>query len=136
MVDPDTSDRARDVHGKLTNNGKRGFIIKTYGQLLELDYEACYKKEDKNSKELVKCYAEKVYMPIGKSLELVFGDRPSPGFICGIREAVVAGGKPLPGSCCLDTPYELDGVNWMGTYCKLSYCTGRLGTLFCACFLF
>lgn len=54
----------------------------------------------------MKCYAEKVYMP-GACF------RRYPGFICGIKkEAVVAGGKPLPGSCCLDAPYELDVVNW------------------------
>jgi hypothetical protein len=48
---------------------------------------------------------------IQRGLELVFGDRPTQGFICGVKEAVV-GGASLPGYCCLDAPYQRQGDNW------------------------
>jgi hypothetical protein len=46
------------------------------------------------------------------ALELVFGDKPSIGFICGIKEAVVNDNEAMPGYCCLDAPYQLDGDQW------------------------
>jgi hypothetical protein len=49
---------------------------------------------------------------ITKALELVFGDKPSVGFICGIKEAVVNGNEAMPGYCCLDAPYQLDEDQW------------------------
>jgi len=50
--------------------------------------------------------------PIQKALQLVFGANTSPGFICGVKDAVVYDRIPMPGSCCLDAPYELDGDSW------------------------
>jgi hypothetical protein len=59
---------------------------------------------------LILCLAEAAEV-IQRGLELVFGDRPSPGFICGVKEAVL-GGASLPGYCCLDAPYQRQGDNW------------------------
>jgi hypothetical protein len=39
---------------------------------------------------------------------LVFGDQPSPGFVCGNADAVINDQKFLPGYCCLDAPYQSD----------------------------
>jgi hypothetical protein len=39
---------------------------------------------------------------------LVFGEKPSLGFVCGNADAVVNDGKNLPGYCCLDAPYQSD----------------------------
>ena len=58
------------------------------------------------------CLGDNFYQPISTSLELVFGAKTSPGFICGVKEAVVYHMKKLPGWCCLDAPYELEGSAW------------------------
>jgi hypothetical protein len=58
------------------------------------------------------CNTRHIYEPLLQSVELVFGEQPSKGFICGIKEAVVEDGKRLPGSCCLDAPYEMSGDEW------------------------
>ncbi|CAB9501422.1 activity domain protein [Seminavis robusta] len=50
------------------------------------------------------------------ALSLVFGGKPSPGFICGIREAVVDQNKPFPGKCCLDAPFQLESDDWGHPY--------------------
>jgi hypothetical protein len=55
---------------------------------------------------------EEYYNKITTGFELVFGKRPSVGFICGVKEAVVNDGKKLPGYCCLDAPYQLNNSNW------------------------
>jgi hypothetical protein len=44
-------------------------------------------------------------------LDLMFGDSTSSGYVCGMKQAVLQG-KPLPGSCCLDAPYQLAGPDW------------------------
>jgi hypothetical protein len=62
-----------------------------------------------------KCQVEKsdaYYNRITRGVELVFGDKPSVGFICSTKEAVINDGKDLPGFCCLDAPYQLDVSNW------------------------
>jgi hypothetical protein len=88
--------------------------------LCEADDDDCYKEDademDKVNKACTKnCGIERkkdYYNTITKGFELVFGDKPSVGFICGIKEAVVNKGKKLPGECCLDAPYQLDYSNW------------------------
>jgi hypothetical protein len=62
-----------------------------------------------------KCQLEKsdgYYNAITRGIELVFGDKPSVGFICSVKEAVIIYGKDLPGYCCLDAPYQLNISNW------------------------
>lgn len=51
-----------------------------------------------------------------EGLELVFGDRTSTGFICGMKEVIVNDEKEMPGTCCLDAPYELSGDDWGTEY--------------------
>ena len=82
----------------------------------------CLKKADgQQNSEYYECRVEKrqdairdcdQFAPLQTALELVFGSHTSPGFICGIKDAVVNDGVPMPGTCCLDAPYELDGKNW------------------------
>jgi hypothetical protein len=86
--------------------------------------EDCYidDKEERDAANLAcarECRIERkeyYYKAITKGFELVFGDKPSVGFICGIKNAVVNNEKPipkdLPGECCLDAPYQLDNKNW------------------------
>ena len=52
------------------------------------------------------------FEPIATGLELVFGQNPSPGFICGMKDAIVIDGVSMPGECCLDAPFELSGNDW------------------------
>jgi hypothetical protein len=65
-----------------------------------------------------KCKDEKkaaYYDAITRGFDLVFGQRTSIGFICGIKERALVktdGESPLPGYCCLDAPYQLDILNW------------------------
>lgn len=87
---------------------------------------ACLLKKNANADEIEehqikgpecqrKCQLEEsdaYYNAITRGVELVFGDKPSVGFICSIKEAVIKDGKSLPGSCCLDAPFQLDGSNW------------------------
>jgi len=49
---------------------------------------------------------------ISTGLKLVFGENASPGHICGIKDAIKEDKRPVPGTCCLDAPFELDGDNW------------------------
>lgn len=75
-----------------------------------------------------KCVPE-FFEPISKGLELVFGGKPSVGFICGVRDAIVDDGKQIPGTCCLDAPFQLDGDNWGNEY-KCSFECKRVGPYF------
>jgi hypothetical protein len=80
----------------------------------------CYEKDEKKRKlvgeacerECILERREDYYNVITTGLELVFGKRPSVGFICGLKEAVVRDGKKLPGYCCLDAPYQLNNLDW------------------------
>jgi hypothetical protein len=54
---------------------------------------------------------EDYYNAITQAFELVFGDRPSVGYICGIKRAVVDHGKNLPGECCISAPFQSE-TNW------------------------
>jgi len=49
---------------------------------------------------------------IDAALELAFGVEPSPGFICGTKEAIVERNHSMLGRCCLDAPHELEGDAW------------------------
>jgi hypothetical protein len=69
------------------------------------EHAACKKKCQ------TEIYAD-YYDRITKGFELVFGNRPSVGFICGIKEAVVNHQADLPGYCCMDAPFQLDNANW------------------------
>ena len=125
VLDPNSG--LRDVHGQLTTmQGAFGF---TNLGGLETDFKSCqnearqeYDKPDSDmslddlTKAYNECLQEKLYKPIDTSLELVFGSKPSIGFICGIKDAVRQysknDGKALPGHCCLDAPFQLDGQHW------------------------
>ena len=123
----DSNSQLRDVHGQLTTmQGAFGF---TNLGGLETDFKSCqnearqeYDKPDSDmslddlTKAYNECLREKLYEPIDTSLELVFGSKPSIGFICGIKDAVRQysknDGKALPGHCCLDAPFQLDDQHW------------------------
>ncbi|CAB9531623.1 expressed unknown protein (Partial), partial [Seminavis robusta] len=56
---------------------------------------------------------EDEYKKVQHGFNMVFGDKASVGFLCGIKEVVAEKGpKKFPGTCCLDTPYEGTGDNW------------------------
>jgi hypothetical protein len=42
----------------------------------------------------------KLFVRLTRAAELVFGDKPSVGFICGVKES-----QKMAGSCCLDSPF-------------------------------
>ena len=128
----DTSSTHRTVHGQLKDNSNPAFKFVYYNDLVE-EYEACdielqktlikelgSKTRDGDHRKVSNQYIGNLtsgcirdfFEPIGKGLELVFGEKPSPGFICGIKDAMLEDDKPFPGSCCLDAPFELDGDNW------------------------
>mmetsp|Transcript_84099 Transcript_84099/g.126082 ORF Transcript_84099/g.126082 Transcript_84099/m.126082 type:complete len:1454 (+) Transcript_84099:272-4633(+) len=70
-------------------------------------------EETEGDKTCASDYLEKIQYGLG----LVFGERRStPGYVCGIKSAVVDEGKSLPGTCCLDAPYELGGGDWGFNY--------------------
>jgi len=59
-----------------------------------------------------KCLGKSFFGPMRESIELVFSDQVSPGHICGVKEAVKNSGQKIPGTCCLDAPYQLEGNDW------------------------
>ncbi|CAB9517870.1 expressed unknown protein [Seminavis robusta] len=75
-----------------------------------------------------KCIS-KYFSLFDDGLSLVFGGKPSPGYICGIKEAVVNQNKPMPGRCCLDAPFQLQDNDWGHAYDCSIECT-RFGPLF------
>jgi hypothetical protein len=90
------------------------------GQCYCIEGDDCY-EEDEKKRELVgeacerECILERredYYNVITTGFELVFGNKPSVGFICGVKEAVVKDKKKLPGYCCLDAPYQLNNQDW------------------------
>ena len=109
----------RDEFGQL-DSIQGAYEIATYASL-KADSVACRDKakEDWDGKDVAelhedyrKCIGEHMNSQFGRSLELVFGVKASPGFICGVKDAVIGKGKTLPGYCCLDAPYQLDGSAW------------------------
>ncbi|CAB9527659.1 expressed unknown protein [Seminavis robusta] len=53
------------------------------------------------------------YKTVQEGFAMVFGEKVSVGFVCGIKEVVVEKGpEKFPGTCCLDTPYDGNGDNW------------------------
>ena len=141
---------ARDAHGKLISNDRDGFSTAEFVDVMhtadscmadkvsEISSECLEKTNNVANPEYYKCKVEARqnaiedcdrFGPIQKALELVFGEKTSPGFICGIKEAVVNEGVAMPGTCCLDAPYELDGDHWgqrkstlnSALHCSLSF---------------
>ena len=93
----------RDVHGELKSVNE-GFIYKSFAQI-ETDFEVCLEElgEDEEEQEdiVLDCLKETFYGQIEYGFELVFGAMTSPGFVCGVKEAIKHHGKKLPGFCCL-----------------------------------
>ncbi|CAB9517957.1 expressed unknown protein [Seminavis robusta] len=134
-------DAARDIHGKLFNNDRSAYSVSSYATVKE-ETDACLKKEiakidtackgsEWKGAEYYKCVVDKtlaahrkcdIFAPMQKGIELVFGAKTSPGFICGITQAIVDDGVSMPGSCCLDAPYELDGDMWGQPYSCSAKC--------------
>ena len=127
VLDVSADSGLRDQHGQLTSM-QGAFSFRTAAGLTK-DYESCqeaerakYDKPDSDmtleelTEEYNNCLRDNFYEPIDQSLQLVFGSNPSPGFICGVKDAVKAytknDGKALPGYCCLDAPYELGNEHW------------------------
>ncbi|CAB9498733.1 expressed unknown protein [Seminavis robusta] len=127
-----TSD-GRDIYGKLKNNDKHGFTTMTYTnvqqkaqsciteKLANLHAECYDKAGNQQNAKYYECRVKKQeeatnecdrFGPIQIGLELVFGTNTAPGFICGIKDAVVTHGALMPGTCCLDAPYERPGNEW------------------------
>lgn len=129
---------ARDRHGKLLWPSKEPtFITRIYndfksqadiceqGAELEKHIEDCQEELggasgllydqcliEKRAESILDCFGDELHDKIQTSLELVFGANSSPGFLCGIKEYVVKSSGTLPGSCCLDAPYELEDDDW------------------------
>lgn len=60
-----------------------------------------------------KTCASEYFEAVQHGQQLVLGETSSaPGFVCGIANAVVDEDKPVPGTCCLDAPYELSDADW------------------------
>ena len=104
----------RNEFGQLaTKNG--AYVFKDYMELLG-EFHTCRaeanaeNQKDPDPEKLYEahkeCLADEFNGPIGHSLELVFGLDASPGFICGVKDAVVNDNKQLPGFCCLDAHFN------------------------------
>ncbi|CAB9517836.1 expressed unknown protein [Seminavis robusta] len=52
------------------------------------------------------------FQRIQLGFDLVFGEKTSVGFLCGIKEAVVAAPEKWPGYCCLSAPFQNEGDDW------------------------
>ena len=108
----------RNEHGQLTSNSG-AYIFKSYNEL-KANYDTCKAEansdsdldQDEKYEAHKECLADNFNGPIGMSLELVFGDDASPGYICGIKDAVKNDNKKLPGFCCLDAPFQLSDNYW------------------------
>ena len=116
----------RDEFGQLTTIDG-AYIYKSYNEL-QGAYDTCKaeanaeNQKDPDPEKLYEahkeCLADEFNGPIGNSLELVFGLDASPGFICGVKDAVVNDNKELPGFCCLDAPFQLPDDYWGHEVCK------------------
>ena len=125
---PDSN--ARDEHGQIQGKSIPPFGFASYefllaryrfcqlkarAELLEdletLDEASLIVEIDDYVEVLKEDCIDDLFDAISGALVLVFGAKPSTGFICGTKEAVLTG-KPIAGSCCLDAPFELDGNMW------------------------
>ena len=92
--DRSVSSPKRNQHGQLVG-GEGAYLFQSYNEL-KSDYDACKAEANSNSdldpdeklQEHKDCLADHFNEPIGRSLELVFGAEASPGYICGIKDAV------------------------------------------------
>ena len=115
---PKSNGAGRDKHGKLLSNDISGFVSISYGKVrrtadscindeLADMHEDCFdKSKGKQDSKYFECRVTKRkdaikacnrFGPIQTALELVFGTQTSPGFICGIKDAIVNDGVPMPG---------------------------------------
>ena len=111
----------RDVHGQLTSSGS-GYVFKSYTEI-QSEFSHCLSgfedDADEQHEMTLECVKDTFYGQLEYGIQLVFGAQTSPGFVCGILESVKHQNKTLPGSCCLDAPYELSGDQWGHAYdCK------------------
>jgi len=124
---------ARDVHGQIRNSNNGAFNYFSFKYLEEL-FEECVKevsekiideveewKEPKDLESLLddyyedffgRCVGRNFFGLMRQGIELVYGDRASPGYICGVKDAIKRGSGDMPGRCCLDAPFELEGDEW------------------------
>jgi len=81
----------------------------------ENEEQECLESDETDSKKtegLKECYEERMLEKMENSLKLIFGENPSPGFICGLKTAVVDFGHDFPGTCCLTLPKDQDYELW------------------------
>jgi len=107
--------QVRMSSGQLTaTDFDKTYLFHKYTALKQV-YNNCVAKmikdETKTEKEAKKCIA-KLTKPIDDGMKLVFGSHPSPGFVCGTRDAILNKNKDMPGKCCLDAPFQLEGKSW------------------------
>ena len=80
------------------------FHYKSFAQI-EAEFSVCLEQlgdDIEKQEEIVeKCLKDTFYGPIEYGFELVFGANTSPGFVCGVKEAVIEHSEKLPGFCCL-----------------------------------
>ena len=116
-----SEENGRDVHGQLTSSGS-GYVFKSYTEI-QSEFSHCLSgfedDADEQHEMTLECVKDTFYGQLEYGIQLVFGAQTSPGFVCGILESVKHQNKTLPGSCCLDAPYELSGDQWGHAYdCK------------------
>eukprot|EP00977_Amphora_coffeiformis_P013338 scaffold3471_cov175-Amphora_coffeaeformis.AAC.12 len=134
----------RDEHGQLISNLNSGLVTANVNDLFDQAFEKVVREFYDclvsifdgilDSSEFNECMQdayndiyEQLFEQFTKGLELVFGDKPSLGFICGIKEAVREDGATLPGLCCIDAPYQLDEDYWGSEYqCEVDDGLGSL----------
>jgi len=130
------NDAKRDEHGQLTEKfGEGAYSTNSYSEL-QARFETCQADrekawdsqtdEEEKHEDIQQCLSEEFLEPIRHGLELVFGANASPGYVCGTADALKKPDTNLPGRCCLDGPYELDGSNW-GTGYDCSATCKRVG---------
>ena len=80
------------------------YHFKSFEQI-SAEFSVCVEQlgeDTKEQEEMVSdCLKDTFYGPIEYGFELVFGANTSPGFVCGVKEAVADHGETLPGYCCL-----------------------------------
>ena len=117
-IDTAVSTGKRDAHGRVIGQHS-AFTMSTYEQLVE-NSEACKAEVDQDPPETEEeihekyreCISKEVNEKISHGLELVFGADTSLGYICGMAEHVKKNSGSLPGTCCIDTPYQAEDDNW------------------------
>ncbi|CAB9512779.1 expressed unknown protein [Seminavis robusta] len=121
----------RDAHGQLRSDAS-AFTFTSYTDLIAA-FDACEELHrngiDQTKTDgalqieieqyignLTETCIPQFFEPMTRGFELTFGERPSPGFICGIKDAIVKDGKSIPGKCCLDAPWQGKLDQWGQAY--------------------